>query len=101
MTQPLPADLLQRSDPRGLIREAYRIEGITTEECRSIFFDWAMGRKEGEGDPVAAAALLDHYGGTAPEHPMTAVLAEIARAPLSAPRRGRRRLSRREAEDGE
>ena len=25
-------------DPRGLIFESYRIDGITIEECRMIFF---------------------------------------------------------------
>ena len=31
------------SDPRGVIFEAYRIEGITGPDCRSIFLDWALG----------------------------------------------------------
>ena len=31
-----------RLDPKGLIREAYRIEGITAAQCRSIFLDWAL-----------------------------------------------------------
>ena len=30
-------------DPKGLISEAYKIEGITLGECRSIFLDWALG----------------------------------------------------------
>ena len=29
-------------DPKGLIRESYRIEGITEGECRSVFLDWAL-----------------------------------------------------------
>jgi len=29
-------------DPRGLIFESYRIDGITIEECRMIFLDWAL-----------------------------------------------------------
>ena len=29
-------------DKSGLIREAYRIDGITPPECRSIFVDWAI-----------------------------------------------------------
>ena len=61
-------------DPRGLIAEAYRIEGITGPECRSIFFDWALSV---EADAASAmAALLDHYAEAAPDHPMTAVLRE-------------------------
>jgi hypothetical protein len=33
--------LLKEADPKGLVRESYRIEGITLGECRSIFVDWA------------------------------------------------------------
>ena len=29
-------------DPKGLIFEAYRIDGITKSECRTIFLDWAL-----------------------------------------------------------
>ena len=34
-------------DHKGLIREAYRIEGITLGECRSIFLDWALSTPDG------------------------------------------------------
>ena len=34
--------LIEDADPKGLIRESYRIEGITLPECRTIFFDWAI-----------------------------------------------------------
>jgi hypothetical protein len=61
-------------DPRGLIREAYRIEGITAWDCRSIYLDWALGLAS---DPAEATrALLDRYAPDAPDHPMTAVLRE-------------------------
>jgi len=30
------------NDPKGLIYEAYRIDGITKPECRTIFLDWAL-----------------------------------------------------------
>jgi hypothetical protein len=33
---------LGQADPKGLIRESYRIEGITAGECRSILVDWAL-----------------------------------------------------------
>ena len=29
-------------DPRGMIFESYNIEGISIEECRTIFLDWAL-----------------------------------------------------------
>ena len=35
-------------DPKGLIREAYRIDGITAGECRSIFLDWALSLPDGQ-----------------------------------------------------
>lgn len=88
-------------DPRGLIREAYRIEGISTHECRSIFFDWAMSRPEGIDEGEAIRALLAEHGGAAPDHPMTAVLREGL--PGTAAPRGRRggaRARRGPGEDG-
>ena len=36
---------MKTSDPldkKGLVYEAYRIDGIVAEECRSIFLDWAL-----------------------------------------------------------
>jgi hypothetical protein len=72
MTQsPQPPDVV---DPRGLIREAYVIEGISEPECRSIFLDWAIGVPAGEDAQVHVGALLAHYGAAAPDHPMTQVL---------------------------
>jgi hypothetical protein len=61
-------------DPRDLIREAYRIEGISIEDCRTIFLDWALGLKDGQDAVEAAKALLTHYADQPADHPMTAVL---------------------------
>ena len=59
-------------DPKGLIAEAYRIEGITDAECRSIFLDWALSLPgTAEARPLIEA-LLDRHGEEG--HPMTAVL---------------------------
>lgn len=63
-------------DPKGLIAESYRIDGIRVEECRSIFFDWALTLPEGVAAPEAVAALLELHGSAAPDHPMTEVLRE-------------------------
>ncbi|MGG7566420.1 hypothetical protein ACQ5SO_09695 [Rhodovulum sp. DZ06] len=82
---------LARIDPRELIQEAYRMEGLAAEECRSIFFDWALGRSEAEGDPAAVARLHAHFAALHPDHPMTAVLLEGQGRPDARPRRGRRR----------
>lgn len=59
-------------DPKNLIRESYRIEGITPEECRSIFLDWALNMPVDADTSAAIRALLKHYGDEA--HPMTEVL---------------------------
>ncbi len=80
-------------DPRGLIVEAYRIEGIGPEDCRSIYFDWAMGVDPARDMKADTAALVAFYAADAPDHPMTAVLRE-GLATAEAPRRrgGRRRV---------
>ncbi|MEM6407961.1 MAG: hypothetical protein AAF700_06030 [Pseudomonadota bacterium] len=76
-------------DPKGLIHEAYQIQGITAGECRSIFLDWALSIPL-EGDQTALIkALLSHYGGDA-EHPMTAVLKEGLGSAQKPRRRGGR-----------
>ena len=71
-------------DPKGLIREAYRIEGIGAAECRSIFLDWALGH-DGEARPAIERLLAGR-----PEHPMTAVLREALAEPVIRGRRGGR-----------
>jgi len=75
-------------DPRNLIGDALSMEGLTVEENRSIFFDWAFGLKNPETAAVAAQALLAVYrtGDTA-DHPMIALLEQAAAGP--AQRRGR------------
>ena len=67
-------DLIKAIDPRGLILESYRIEGIRIEECRSIFLDWALFDDHEIAQADRITALLAHYGAQAPEHPMTAVM---------------------------
>jgi len=78
-------------DPRGLIFESFRIEGITREECRSIFFDWAMGVPAGEDMHAYVAVLLDTYGVSEAGHPMISVLEEGRDMPKRPERRGGRR----------
>lgn len=81
---------LSEADPKGLVRESYRIDGITAAECRSVFMDWALSLPVGAEVPPAVAVLLAAYGAGAPDHPMTAVLLEGA-GPVPAPtRRGGR-----------
>ncbi|MEM9473727.1 MAG: hypothetical protein AAFY77_02980 [Pseudomonadota bacterium] len=77
-------------DPKGVIRESYRIEGISAPECRSIFFDWAMSVPDGADPRPRIEALIARYGEAEPKHPMTGVL----RAGLAEPPRARRRGGR-------
>jgi hypothetical protein len=88
---PDPADSRDPDDPKGLIRESYRIEGIGLAECRSIFLDWAISLPPGAEAHAAIPDLLDLYGSDAPDHPMTAVLREGLPPPVPGGRRGGRR----------
>lgn len=81
---------LALADPKGLVRESYRIDGITPAECRSIFVDWALSLAVGAEVGQAATLLLSHYGQEAPDHPMTKVLGEALAAPATPVRRGGR-----------
>jgi hypothetical protein len=63
-------------DAKGLIREAYLIDGITDAQCRSIFLDWALNLPEGTDTSEALSEFLARYGTDAPDHPMTDVLCQ-------------------------
>ncbi|TFL18235.1 hypothetical protein [Jannaschia formosa] len=73
-------------DPKGLIHEAYRIEGITEPECRSIFLDWALSLPGETSEAIPR--LLAMHG--APDHPMSRVLRDGLEAPARKGRRGGR-----------
>jgi hypothetical protein len=74
------------ADPKGLIRESYRIDGITPEECRSIFLDWALSVPADADHAALIADLLALYGAAQPEHPMTQTL-QAGQVPAGPPRR--------------
>ena len=79
--------MTDRLDPKGLVRESYRIEGITPGECRSVFLDWALSiDAETHSDPIEG--LLARYAGENRDHPMTAVLREGLEAGQAPKRRG-------------
>lgn len=84
------------TDPRGLIRESYRIDGITGAECRSIFLDWAISIPVGEDSSAHVQVLLDRYGAGAPDHPMTQVLTEALSPARQTGRRGGAKARRRD-----
>ena len=83
--------LMKSGDPldrKGLIYEAYRIDGIAPEECRSIFLDWALSLPEGQDTQDAIAHFLARYEADHPDHPMTHVLKEGRTAAARPRRRG-------------
>jgi hypothetical protein len=81
---------LGEADPKGLVRESYRIDGITGGECRSIFMDWALSIPVGRSVPDAVRVLIATYALPEPEHPMSAVLHQALTAPEAPRRRGGR-----------
>ncbi len=74
------------NDPKGLIFEAYRMEGIGKSECRSIFLDWALSLSLEQDTGLVLKALMAQYGDAHPNHPMTQVMTE-GLAGMAAPRR--------------
>jgi hypothetical protein len=62
-------------DPKGLIRDAFAIEGIGAPECRSIFLDWALGVPPSKNPQDEVRKLLARYLPQQPaDHPMIATL---------------------------
>lgn len=76
-------------DLKGLINDAYAIEGITEGECRTIFLDWALAVPAGADVPAMIRVLLERHG--LEGHPMTAVLQEGLEKAAQTGRRGGRR----------
>ena len=73
-------------DPKGLIRESYRIEGITASQCRTIFLDWALTVPVGLDTRDGLNAMLETYRADNPDHPMTDIL-EQGLVQMTNPRR--------------
>lgn len=73
-------------DPKGLIYEAYRIDGISKAECRTIFLDWALSLPLDHDTKPEIETLLLRYGPDNPAHPMTDVMTE-GLAAMDTPRR--------------
>jgi hypothetical protein len=74
-------------DPKGLIREAFAIDGIGAAECRSIFLDWALGLPADRDVKFEASAMLAHYDPfKSGDHPMIDTLL-AALEDVAAPRR--------------
>ncbi|MGJ8584695.1 MAG: hypothetical protein ACSHXD_11415 [Marinosulfonomonas sp.] len=78
-------------DKTGLISESYKIDGISIEECRSIFVDWALKLPTEIADKDALEMLIATYGPQAPDHPMTSVLKDGLGTTARSGRRGGRK----------
>ncbi|MCF2872266.1 hypothetical protein L0664_14415 [Octadecabacter sp. G9-8] len=76
-------------DPKGLIEEAYKIEGIAAPECRSIFLDWALSYQGVAA--IGIAALLARHTDQPADHPMSVTLRDGLAVPDAPKRRGGRR----------
>ena len=81
---------LNEADPKGLVRESYRIEGITLGECRSILVDWALSLPVDAPMKEAIRVVMAEYALGAPDHPMSKVLEEGLLSPEAPKRRGGR-----------
>lgn len=77
-------------DPTGLIRESFRMEGISAPECRTIFLDWALGVPQSIDTRQAVEALLAAYASAPQDHPMIATLKAALADTGPAKRRGGR-----------
>jgi hypothetical protein len=80
---------ITEADPKGLLRESFRIEQITAQECRSIFLDWALSLAPTTDPRAAIRAALAQYGVGQPAHPMLEILSEGLKSPPLQPK-GRR-----------
>ncbi|WP_394152516.1 hypothetical protein [Loktanella salsilacus] len=77
-------------DPAGLIREAYLIDGITAQDCRVIFLDWAIKSNASDNLRGAIQKLLTLYADQPAHHPMTQTLrAGLDASPVPKRRGGR------------
>ena len=63
-------------DEKGLIFEAYNIENIDLNSCRTIFFDWVISLDPSINQGEAIKELLKVYSPRFPGHPMTELLIE-------------------------
>jgi hypothetical protein len=73
-------------DPKGLIHESFRIDGISKSECRTIFLDWALSLPLGADTGTIIRRLLERHAAEPSDHPMLDVLREGLDT-LNAPRR--------------
>ena len=79
---------LAELDHKQLIREAYRIEGITESQCRSIFLYGALSLPAEFDNRSAITQIMAHYSREPQGHPMTQVLQQGLDESIRPRRRG-------------
>ena len=77
-------------DPKGLIAESFRIDGIDLSDCRTIFLDWALSLPADADPDRIVPRLLSRHQDKPFDHPMQTVLREALAKPTSTGRRGGR-----------
>jgi len=65
---------MREIDKSELILESYRITGISDAQCRSIFLDWLLKLPDDVDQMAAVRVMINTYGLSQPDHPMTKVL---------------------------
>ena len=73
---------LSEADRKGLVRESYRMDGITLGECQSIFIDWALSLKDADPHEAMRALLALDYPLWRSSQSMTAAPTERDRSLL-------------------
>lgn len=79
-------------DPKGLIKDAFAIDGISEPECRSIFLDWVLGVPNDSDVLAEVRVLIARYKADHTEdHPMIRTLSAALDASATPRRRGGRK----------
>lgn len=83
-------------DHKALIREAYKIDGITAADCRAIFFDWALSLPDEANTQDTLHLLYERHAVGHEDHPMSVVLHEgMQNISVTGQRSGTRRGGRK------
>lgn len=81
---------IEQADPKRVIYQAYALEDVTEEECRTIFLNWVLGLPDETAPKPAIKRLIAEYGKD-DAHPMTSILHQGLEGLPTSKRRGGRR----------
>ena len=77
-----------RLDPKNLIAESYRMDGLTLDECRSVFLDWALSLSDDVDAVAVLPELMARHSADDKDHPMTQVMQDGLQRMSGPKRRG-------------